>query len=124
MEVFRKERVNISGRFVFSSVNGIRDENRFVFRFKKDGEMFEETVSAEGPIEACIILLSEAGFPVELLNYSQEVVSKRDDLWKGRALSEIELKANNKTVIGRGVNNDTLLANMQAVFGGANLLYT
>lgn len=124
LEIFRKERVNINGRLVFSSVNGIRDENRFVFRFKKDGEMCEETVSAEGPIEACIILLGEAGFPVELLDYNQEVVSDKDSLWKGRALSEIELSHDGKTVIGRGVHNDTLLANMYAVFGGANLIYS
>lgn len=124
LEIFRKERVNRHGRLVFSSVNGMRDENAFVFRFKKDGTMKEITVSAEGPIEACILLLREEGFAIQLLKYNQGVVSKSDSMWAGRALSEIELEANGRKVTGRGVHNDTMMANMLAVFSGTNLLFS
>ena len=35
---FKSEMININGRVVFSSVNGIRDENVFVYSYKVDGE--------------------------------------------------------------------------------------
>jgi 2-isopropylmalate synthase len=125
LEIFRHDLVNVKGDLVFSTVNGIRDENIFEFRYKIKGILKEAKISAEGPIEACIILLREEGYPVELLRYNQSVVSKNDTMWSGRALSEIELKdKTGKVVIGRGVHNDTLIANMYAVFGGVNLLYS
>jgi 2-isopropylmalate synthase len=123
LEIFRKKMVNVHGRLVFSSINGMRDENSFQFRFKLDGQMRSVDVSAEGPIEASLLLLREEGFPVELVSYKQSVVSVKDSMWSGRALSEIELRSKGKTVIGRGVHNDTLMANMMAVFGGVNLLF-
>lgn len=124
LEVFRAHRCNLNGRMVFSKVEVVPDENRFVFRYKKDGVAKEESISAEGPIEACLILLREEGLPVELLKYNQSVVSKRDPMWAGRALSEIELRRDSVVVVGRGVSNDTLVANMRAVFSGVNLLYS
>jgi len=101
----------------------VPEENRFVFRFQKDGAPMEESISAEGPIEAALLLSRKVGLPVELNSYKQSVVSDADKLWAGRALSEISLSANGKTVIGRGISSDTLVANMRAVFGGLNKLY-
>lgn len=123
LEVFRKERVNVNGRLVFSNVEVLPDDKEFVFRYKKDGASKEQHVSAEGPIEACLILMREEGFPVELQSYKQSVVPPRDPMWAGRALSEIILRGNGKVLVGRGVSNDTLIANMKALFGGVNLLW-
>jgi len=123
LEVFRKERINVDGRLVFSNVEVLPDDREFVFRFKVDGHSKEQRVSAEGPIEACLILLRNQGFPVELTNYNQSVVSKHDPMWAGRALSDIVLKGNGKSVVGRGVSSDTLIANMKAIFCGTNLLW-
>jgi len=123
LEVFRKERVNVNGRLVFSNVEVLPDDKEFVFRYKKDGIAKEQHVSAEGPIEACLILMREEGFPVELKSYNQSVVPPRDPMWSGRALSEIALYANGHTVVGRGVSGDTLIANMKALFTGVNLLF-
>lgn len=123
LEIFRQQRCNVNGRLAFGKVDVIHDENRFVFRFKKDGENKEMSISAEGPIEACLLLMREIGMHVELANYQQSVVSSRDPMWAGRALSEIVLKAGGKSVVGRGVSSDTLVANMRAIFGGVNLLY-
>lgn len=124
LEVFRKERVNVNGKLVFSNVEVLPDDKEFVFRYKKDGAHKEQRVSAEGPIEACLILMREEGFPVELQSYNQSVVPVRDPMWAGRALSEITLRGNGQTVVGRGVSNDTLIANMKALFGGVNLLWS
>jgi 2-isopropylmalate synthase len=123
LEVFRKERVNVNGRLVFNNVEVLPDDKEFVFRFKKDGVSKEQHVSAEGPIEACLILMREEGFAVELQSYNQSVVPSRDPIWAGRALSEISLRGNGRTVVGRGVSNDTIIANMKALFGGVNLLW-
>ncbi|MDR1759725.1 MAG: 2-isopropylmalate synthase [Fibrobacter sp.] len=123
LEVFREKRCNVNGRLVFESIDALTEKNRFSFRFKKDGESKEVSISAEGPIEACLKLMQEIGFPVELLKYRQLVVPEADKLWAGRGLSRITLKAHGKTVEGRGVSGDTLKANMRAIFSGVNLLY-
>jgi len=123
LEVFREKCCNLNGRLIFRTIDVIPEENRFVFRFQKDGASMEESISAEGPIEAALLLSRKVGLPVELNSYKQSVVSEADKLWAGRALSEISLSANGKTVIGRGISSDTLVANMRAVFGGLNKLY-
>ncbi|GHV12960.1 hypothetical protein AGMMS49938_06580 [Fibrobacterales bacterium] len=123
LEIFREKCCNLNGRLVFQTIDVIPEENRFVFRFRKDGVSQEESISAEGPIEAALLLSRKIGLPVELNSYKQGVVSDLDKMWAGRALSEINLSANGKSVIGRGVSSDTLVANMRAVFGGINRLY-
>jgi 2-isopropylmalate synthase len=123
LDVFREERVNVNARLVFNNVEVIPDENRFIFHFKKDGESIRRSVTAEGPIEAGLILMREINMPVELVKYRQVVVPEKDKLWAGRGLSRILLRANGKEEEGRGVSSDTLKANMRALFSGVNLLY-
>ncbi len=123
LEIFKNEYVNVGSYLKFTSVNGIRDEEVFEFKFKRGNEILQERISAEGPIEACLRLLRELGYSVELKDYSQSVVSEKDNDWGGRALSEIELKSKDKIVVGRGVHNDTLVANMKALCAAANLLF-
>ncbi|MDR0516226.1 MAG: hypothetical protein LBH25_04200 [Fibromonadaceae bacterium] len=123
LEVFREKCCNLNGRLIFHSIDVMPNESRFVFKFNKDGASQEESISAEGPIEAALMLSRKVGLPVELNSYKQSVVSNADKLWAGRALSEILLSANGKNVVGRGISSDTLVANMRAVFGGINRLY-
>lgn len=123
LDVFREQRVNVNGRLVFNNIEVVPDENRFVFHFKKDKEPMVKSITAEGPIEAGLMLMREIGMPVELVKYRQVVVPEKDTMWAGRGLSRIVLKAGDKEVEGRGVSSDTLKANMRALFGGVNLLY-
>jgi len=123
LEIFREKCCNLNGRVIFRTIDVIPEDNRFIFKFQKDGAALEESISAEGPIEAALLLSRKIGLPVELNSYKQSVVSEADKLWAGRALSEISLSANGKTIIGRGVSSDTLVANMRAIFGGINKLY-
>lgn len=123
LDIFREQRVNVNGRLVFNNIQVIPDENRFIFHFKKDGEALVKSITAEGPIEAALMLMREIGLPVELVKYRQLVVPEKDKLWAGRGLSRIILKSNGVEVEGRGVSSDTLKANMRALFGGVNLLY-
>ena len=123
LDVFRNERCNVNGPLIFNNVEVLPGENRFIFYFKKESEAMVKSITAEGPIEACLMLMQSIGMPVELVKYRQLVVPDSDPLWKGRGLSRIILKAANKTVEGRGVSSDTLKANMRALFSGVNLLY-
>ena len=123
LDVFRRERCNVNGRLIFNNVEVLPGENRFVFHFKKDGEPVVKSETAEGPIEACLMLMRDISMPVELVKYRQLVVPESDKLWAGRGLSRIVLKAGDKVVEGRGVSSDTLKANMRALFSGVNLLY-
>ena len=86
LDVFREQRVNVNGRLVFNNIEVIPDENRFIFHFKKDGEAIRRSVTAEGPIEAGLILMREINMPVELVKYRQLVVPEKDKLWAGRGL--------------------------------------
>lgn len=123
LDVFREHFINVNGRLIFNNIEVIPDENRFIFHFKKDGESVVKSITAEGPVEASIVLMREIGLPVELVKYRQVVVPETDKLWAGRGLSRIVLKAGEREVEGRGVSSDTLKANMRAVFCGVNLLY-
>lgn len=123
LDVFREKFVNVNGRLIFNNIEVVPDENRFIFHFKKDGEAMVKSVTAEGPIEAGLMLMREIGMPVELVKYRQLVVPESDKVWAGRGLSRMLLKANDVEVEGRGVSSDTLKANMRALFGGVNLLY-
>lgn len=123
LDIFREHFINVNGRLIFNNIEVIPDENRFIFHFKKDGESMVKSVTAEGPVEAALILMREIGMPVELIKYRQLVVPEKDKLWAGRGLSRIVLKVNDREVEGRGVSSDTLKANMRAIFCGVNLLY-
>ncbi|MBS7391353.1 MAG: 2-isopropylmalate synthase [Fibrobacter sp.] len=123
LDIFREHFINVNGHLIFNNIEVIPDENRFIFHFKKDGEAIVKSVTAEGPVEAALILMREIGMPVELVKYRQLVVPEKDKLWAGRGLSRIVLKVNDKEVEGRGVSSDTLKANMRAIFCGVNLLY-
>ena len=123
LDVFREHFINVNGRLIFNNIEVIPDENRFIFHFKKDGTSVVKSITAEGPVEASIVLMREIGLPVELIKYRQVVVPESDKLWAGRGLSRIVLKAGEREVEGRGVSSDTLKANMRAVFCGVNLLY-
>lgn len=123
LDVFRTYCVNVNGPLIFGGVEVLPDEGRYIFHFKKNGEPMVRSISAEGPIEACLMLMREISMPVELVKYRQLVVPEQDKLWAGRGLSRIVLRANGKEIEGRGVSSDTLKANMRALFGGVNLLY-
>lgn len=122
LEIFKNLRVNVTEEMKFQSIHSEGDEGRFTFRYSIFGKAKEQVIQAEGPIEACLRLMHLEGHPVDLLEYKQGVVSDKDRFWAGRALSEIELKLGDKSVIGRGVHNDTLIANMKALFAAVNLL--
>jgi 2-isopropylmalate synthase len=122
LEIFKNERINVTERLKFQSVHTEGDEGQFHFRYALNGVAKERTVSAEGPIEACLRLMHLEGHQVTLDQYRQSVVTDKDKMWGGRALSEITLSLGGRSVLGRGVSNDTLIANMKAVFSAVNLL--
>jgi 2-isopropylmalate synthase len=125
LEVFREKCCNLGGKLAFRAIDVTPErKDHYVFKLEKDGAPLEKFIETKkGPIEAALLLLREIGLPVELNSYKQSVVSKADKLWAGKALSEIVLSVNGKSVVGRGVSSSTLIANMRAVFSGVNKLY-
>ena len=121
IELFKEYAINKAGVLRFQHIQ-IQDENRFEFGYKLNGNAKISVIEAEGPIEACLRLMKKEGFDIELLEYQQVVVPAQDKDWAGRALSVIRIKKGDQVVVGRGVDNDTLIANMKAVFCGVNLL--
>lgn len=122
IEFFKEEKINKLGDFAFQSIQAIRDKGQFTLKYSVHDETKEKTISAEGPIEACLRIVHIEGFDLNLVDYSQSVVPDSDKLWAGRALSQIKLNMGDKVVVGRGVHNDTAMANMKAIFCAINLL--
>jgi 2-isopropylmalate synthase len=122
LEIFKEQAINRAQKLRFTHIQ-IQDENSFEFGYKVNGVAKTSIIEAEGPIEACLRLLTKEGFEIKLLDYNQSVVPAQDKDWAGRALSSIRLEKAGVIVHGRGVDNDTLVANMKALFCGANLLY-
>ena len=120
LELFKGHFVNVATQLRFLGVNGVREEERFEFSYKAGGERKDMVIVAEGPIEACVRLMHEEGYDIELKEYRQGVVPEGDPIWAGRALSEITFQVGERLVIGRGVHNDTLVANMKAIFCAVN----
>ncbi len=122
LEIFKDQMVNVASHIKFISITNNHEEERFEFKYSVKGETKNKSISAEGPIEACVRLLQLEGFQIELKDYVQGVVPAADKIWAGRALSEICMTMNGKDVVGRGVSNDTLIANMKAIFCAVNML--
>ena len=122
LEVFKEEMVNKTGVMEFVSVNGIRDEGAFEFKYKIKGENKTQKIKSNGPIEACVELVQSESFDIHLVEYNQSVVPETDHNENGLALSEIKITSGEQEVIGRGIDEDTLIANMKAIFCAVNLI--
>ena len=120
IEIFKDIMVNVSTKIQFVSVDNKPDDACYEFNFKLEGEDKSESIPAEGPIEACALLFGKLGYEVEVVDYNQGVVSAKDKVWAGQALTSISLKFKGEDVTGWGVSKSTLKANMFAIFSAVN----
>ena len=92
--------------------------------FNYKDKKFEMTGSGNGPVDACMDALKQAGFERKFLYYKQMAMDE-ELLGSGAiAMSVIHIEGNDGSkVIGRAIHKNTAVANVKAIFNAYNLIY-
>lgn len=123
IDIYFREICNVQGPFKLDRFDHIEDNN-FIVEFKHNNEFFKVTGTGNGPIDACMDALKQAGFERKLLHYKQ-IAMDEELLGSGAiAMSVIHIEGNNNvSVIGRAIHKNTAVANVKAIFNAYNLIY-
>ena len=123
LKVYFKEILDIKGAFELVSFKLIGGD-KFKLGFKFKGEQKEVEGSGNGPLDACLDALKNAGFPRKLSFYKQYALDE-DKMGSGAsAMSVIHLVGkNNEEIIGRAIDQNTARANVKAIFNALNQVY-
>lgn len=123
IDIYFREICNVQGPFKLTNFDHVED-NKFVVEFKFNGENYKMTGDGNGPIDACMDALKQAGFERKLLFYKQ-IAMDEELLGSGAiAMSVIHIEGNNgESIIGRAIHKNTAVANVRAIFNAYNLIY-
>ncbi|MCH7505009.1 2-isopropylmalate synthase [PVC group bacterium] len=133
-DVYFKKLFHVDGNFEFhdffeivKQIPSSKEKSHLEFyriKYSYDKEKRSQETKGDGPIDACLNAIREAGFQVKLLHYEQKAVQKERKGSASDAMTVIKLKNDNngEVVICRGLNPDTRAANIEAIFNGLNLL--
>ena len=123
LEIYFKEIFDIKGAFelvMFKHIAG----DKFKLDFKFKGDLKEVEGVGNGPLDACLDALKNAGFPRKLSHYKQYALDE-DKMGSGAtAMSVIKLVGKNgEEIIGRATDKNTAKANVKAIFNALNQVY-
>ena len=122
IDIYFKEIFNVKGDFKLVSFEKLAD-NFFNLKFFHKTEFFDINANGNGPVNACLTALEQAGYPQKLVNYEQCAL---DGELMGSGASAMTIihfeNEEGKTIIARGKDESTLKANVKAIFNGLNLL--
>lgn len=122
IDIYFKEVFNVKGPFHILELDKIND-NEYKLKFTHNSELIEVTGQGNGPLDACLNALKEAGFEQNLVHYEQKAMDEEITGSGATAMTIIKFKApNGKTVIARGRDESTANANVKAVFNGLNII--
>ena len=119
IDIYYNNVLTVKGAFKFIDFVKLLDNNiRLQFKYK-DREFNIET-TGNGPIDSCINAIKKAGFNCEFLNYEQKALNMGSD---ALGMTIMYFKApNGTTVISRGCDENTFMANIKAIFNGLNII--
>lgn len=122
IDIYFNEVFNVKGPFKLLLLDKITDE-KFRLKFSHDNEEFDITSTGNGPVDACLNALKEAGFKYHLLHYEQKALDE-EILGSGAiAMSVMKFETlNGQTIISRGKDESTIKANVKAIFNGLNII--
>ncbi len=114
---------DVKGHFEFLSFHLVEADN-FELRFKFKDKYFDIKATGNGPLDACLNALKEAGFPRKLSGYEQIAVDAELFGSGASAITTIYLVGKkNEEIIGRACDKNTARANVKAIFNALNLVY-
>jgi hypothetical protein len=133
-EVFRVYRECLLARpdtpFEFLNLQVEPDQRRFVFEINYNHEPRILVGEGTGPIDACVRAVESLGLYFHLVEYAQHALDIEHLDSAAEALSEIKIQRRpspdaepeGPVAVGRGMDPDTIKANVKALFNGMNRL--
>ncbi|MCD7779930.1 MAG: hypothetical protein LUH05_04580 [Candidatus Gastranaerophilales bacterium] len=119
IDIYYNNVLNVKGAFKLCSLDKIDDE-KSMLKFSYKDKQFNIEVSGNGPVDTCIKAIQKAGFECEFLNYEQKALNVGSD---ASAMTIMQFKTpNGHTVISRGCDENTVNANIKAIFNGLNII--
>ena len=119
IDIYYNNVLNVKGAFEYINMEKLQnDEIRLQFKYKD--KLYDINSKGNGPIDACIKAVQKAGFDIEFVNYEQKALNVGSDA-VGMTIMYFK-SSSNKTVISRGCNENTFLANIKAIFNGLNIM--
>ena len=122
IDIYMREVFNIAGKFKLIEFKP-QNENAFALKFSYSGKEYKKTGNGNGPLDCCLDALKQAGFPQKLVHYEQHALDEELMGASSRAMSVIHFEDQaGKTVIARGMDENTARANVKAIFNCLNLI--
>ena len=122
IDIYFNEVFNVKGDFKLVSFEKL-SEKVFNLKFFHKTEFFDINANGNGPLDACLSALNQAGFPQKLVDYEQYALDGEIFGSGASAMTVIHFKdLDGKTIIARGKDENTLNANVKAIFNGLNLM--
>ena len=122
LDIYFNEVFNIKGDFKLVSFEKL-SENVFNLKFFHKTEFFDINAEGNGPLDSCLCALKQAGFPQKLVDYEQYALDGETSGSGALAMTVIHFEdSEGNTVIARGRDENTLKANVKAIFNGLNLI--
>lgn len=122
IDIYFNEVFNIAGDFKLVNFEKLTD-NVFNLKFFHKDKFYELNGHGNGPLDACLDALRQAGFAMKLLDYKQVALDSEIFGSGAAAMTVIHFEnKDGKSLISRGKDQSTLNANVKAIFNGLNLL--
>ena len=122
IDIYFKEVFNVSGDFRLVSFEKHTD-GVFNLKFFHKDKCYDIDGHGNGPVDACLDALKQAGFEQKLLDYEQFALDGELSGSGAVAMNVMHFEdKNGKTVISRGKDESTAKANVKAIFNGLNLM--
>ncbi len=122
IDIYFKEVFDVKGDFELKSFEKIQ-EGVYNLKFCHKGESFDINGNGNGPLDACLAALKQAGFPQKLVDYEQHAIDGKVFGSGAVAMTVIQFEdKNGKVIVSRGKDESTTSANVKAIFNGLNLL--
>ena len=119
IDIYYNNVLTVKGAFQF--VDFIKLENNNIrLKFKYNEKEYDIETAGNGPIDSCIKAVKKAGFDCEFENYEQKALNVGSD---AVGMTIMYFKApNGSTIISRGCDENTFIANIKAIFNGLNII--
>jgi 2-isopropylmalate synthase len=123
IDIYFREIFEVKGPFEKVSLKQL-DECTFELCFKYKDEVYTKIGKGNGPLDACLDALKQAGFVQKLLHYEQFALDEEIMGSGASAMSVIHLEDRKGTeIIARAKDENTAKANVKAIFNGLNIIY-
>lgn len=122
IDIYFNEVFNVKGDFRLVSFEKLA-EKMFNLKFFHKTEFFDMNAQGNGPVDACLSALKQAGFPQKLVDYEQYALDGEISGSGASAMTVIHFEdLEGNVILARGKDESTLKANVKAIFNGLNLM--